>query len=1321
MRHRIRRMCRVEGAPLFVVIISWDGMHDRASAIAKAIEPHVERLDVIYSNHAACLEDGPGTWHNVPQESYFGHKFRLSLDLHGGADEPMLQINADAEHDDWPALIRSVRSAFELHPDIGVWGPEIDWTPWPTDLVATGKPDASGLIDALQSDGVVWALAPAVLARLAAMDYRTNNLGWGIDWAAMCFAQAAGLRVVRDPAILVRHPESRGYDSAVAEAGMETFLAQLDRQDQDRIRSIRLQLATAAQAKALGRPLPEPRTDIVMDTERAAPPATVIAPVPAIAEVHMIDGSVYLAATTPLDGRDIFLSASDLDTPFEPCDDPVSAGLLPRSVAIAALSHPACDLRLNGHGIWQVDGWNTLRASFDTASPAVVPLMEPMALPPGTGAQRLVARLAAHRGHGMLVARLTGMDGRGGQIFETAFAPRFEGGAKAANWQQVGMILPRIEEPALLHLELDYRGNPGGQTALPHVFFIAAPQLVGLGGDQSLSRPVLQQIAPLETAPLWHCARLAPAQLQSGEALNLIQNGKPMLLREAGGTTVRLLHDWGHVLEVDSTDALAAMVWVNGAPSFEIALNKGQTTIRLPPRHLTGGHTKIELRDRAGMQVFWQDWCLTSRQLTTLDHLQRESRSPYPSDLMPQTAHRYRALRAHCAAGSPPEMIAQLDTAIEALEAGHQSLKLKPLKFPVVAAPDVSVIVPAHNKVKVTYAGLCGLLLAWNKATFEVIVVDDASTDETAGLEDLVEGITVIHNETAQRFIKACNAGVATARGKYVVLLNNDTEPTVGWLDELIAAFGRFDKVGLVGSRLLYPDGRQQEAGGIIWGSGDPWNYGRLQNPWEPRFSYARQADYVSGAAMMTTRAIWDQVGGLSAYLEPMYFEDTDFAFKIREAGLTTWYIPSSVVYHYEGLTSGTDTGSGFKRYQEVNRPKFKRRWAHAFKDFSKVGTEPDLEKDRGILGRVLFIDYTTPTPDRDAGSYAALQEIRLVQSLGYKVTFLPENLAYMGSYTEELQKMGVEVIVAPFMRSLDEFLDARAAEFDAFYITRYHVMNNVAPRIRRLVPDARIIMNGADLHYLRLLRKGMAENDRAQIEAARKVRDEELTAMQTANLVLSYNTTEHSVIDVLSEGRVKVMTCPWVLDLPATVPPREGRAGLSFLGSFQHHPNVEGIDWFLAQVMSRLEHDRPDIRLSIYGSRMPDKFKKLASDTIDPVGFVEDVADAYDRHLVFVAPLLSGAGIKGKVLSALAHGIPCVLSPVAAEGIGLRDGEDCLITRTPAEWIDAIIRLHDDAGLWQQVSDSARRLADRQFSFPRARSQMRAAFEAVELYGVAE
>ncbi|MEL7087195.1 MAG: glycosyltransferase, partial [Planctomycetota bacterium] len=417
--------------------------------------------------------------------------------------------------------------------------------------------------------------------------------------------------------------------------------------------------------------------------------------------------------------------------------------------------------------------------------------------------------------------------------------------------------------------------------------------------------------------------------------------------------------------------------------------------------------------------------------------------------------------------------------------------------------------------------------------------------------------------------------------------------------------------------------------------------------------------------------------------------------------------------------TSGTDTSSGFKRFQEVNRPKFKRRWAKDFAGFTKTPRLElaDMEKDRGIVGRVLFIDYTTPTPDMDAGSYAALQEIKLVQSLGYKVTFLPENLAYFGSYTEELGAMGVEVIYAPFYQNIDAFFKARGREFDAFYVTRYHVANANVPRIRAINPEARILMNNADLHYLRLLRKAVAEGEEDQKAAAREVQKEEFSAMASVDLVLSYNDKEHAIIEAQSEGAIKVMPCPWVQTLSPDVAPLKGRKGLSFLGGFRHHPNVEGVEWFARNVMNRIEAQRPDIALTIYGSRMGDRIKKLASPVIEPVGFVEDVSEAYGRHRVFVAPLLSGAGIKGKVLAALAHGIPCVLSPMAAEGIGLRHGQDCMIATTGTEWLQGITTLYDDDAAWSEMSEAGRKLIATQFSFDRGREQMRTAFEAVEIF----
>lgn len=1307
------------GCVLHAVVISWDGMFEAASGIAESLHPSVDHLDVIYSNAADTSETGSGIWHAVPQSWFYGWKFRKALDLFMAkpAATHLLIISADASHDDWASLAQRAAKVLRNDPGIGIWAPDLDETPWPTHKVALRQPTPDGCVEVIQTDGVVWAISSQVATKLASLAYQGNNLGWGIDWAAMRIAQKSGQRVFRDLTCAVRHPVTRGYNPERARLEMNDFLGQLPGTDQSWIRQTRARLLRRADATPNQPMLSEPEAEMQLTFPRSTETE--------ICEIQCLDGSVFIGTNLRIDGKDIFVRSGDEEVAFDQIPDPVASGQLDRLLPFDTEGDETVEKSLNGLGNWQVESWETLRIAFSVEMAddrMMIPLTLPLELGSGDQTRRFTARLAVHRARGNLVLRVMSSEGHVLHKSEVPFAAGYKGGSSPSAYQWINLPIPDAPTGSFLHVDLSFLGAAEISATDPYVFFLADPRLetpkISLS---SLSRSYAQRVGSAYPA-FWYRAALSPSMLTSARSPRFCTPTAPeQRLYPSSMAQISLSNDLGHLIEVDSTAEFRGNLWINGEPAFPVDLPTGQSVIRFPPRYLTGQQALLQLRDPAGMQILWQDWTVLKRQLTGLDHLQKESRKPYAADLFPQTAHRYQALRAHCAAASPAEVIAQLNTAIEALEAGHDALTLKPISFPKVENPDVSVIIPAHNKVKVTYAALCALLLAWNQVSFEVIVIDDASTDETTSLEELVEGITVLRNETPQRFIKACNAGVAAARGTYVVLLNNDTEPTVGWLDALIDAFKRFDRVGLVGSRLLYPDGRQQEAGGIVWGNGDPWNYGRLENPWEPRFSYARQADYLSGAALMTTRAIWDQVGGLSSYLEPMYFEDTDLAFKVREAGFTTWYIPSSVVYHYEGLTSGTDTGSGFKRYQEVNRPKFKRRWAQAFTGSPKPGTAPDLEKDRGILGRILFIDYTTPTPDRDAGSFAALQEIRLVQSLGYKVTFLPENLAWMGTYTEDLQKMGVEMIAAPFVRSLDEFLDARAGEFDAFYITRYHVMQNLAPRIRSRVPDARILMNNADLHYLRLLRRGIADKDPAQIAAAREVRDQEVAAMRNATLVLSYNTTEHAVIDAISEGSVKVMTCPWVLDLPDTVAPLDGRAGLSFLGSFQHHPNVEGLDWFLREVMGPLATARSNLRLSIYGSRMPEKFRLQASDTILPVGYVEDAAEAYSKHLVFVAPLLSGAGIKGKVLNALAHGTPCVLSPVAAEGTGLRDGEECLIAERPQDWADAIARITDDAALWQRIADNARAYAARTYSFERGRDLMRSAFEAVELFGARE
>lgn len=743
-------------------------------------------------------------------------------------------------------------------------------------------------------------------------------------------------------------------------------------------------------------------------------------------------------------------------------------------------------------------------------------------------------------------------------------------------------------------------------------------------------------------------------------------------------------------------------------------------TFRLSSKFCDGGYHVIELRDQTGCLRLHQEPVLLPFQQTPWTILQEHAGIP-PEFLSPSAGQRYKSLAAHIGQfarnDAERDTFAQLERAHAVLMKGYEHNRVfAPLIFPQHEAPSVSIVIPVHGKFAVTYFCLCALLLAFNQTTFEVIIVDDGSTDRTSDLPRLVSNIIYVHNEHANGFLAACNKGAQHARGEYLVLLNNDTEPTFRWLDELVESFTLFENVGLAGSKLIYPDGRLQEAGGIVWRSGNPWNYGRLENPFDPRFSYSRDVDYASGASIMLPLRIWKEIGGFSEEFAPAYFEDTDLAFKVRDAGYRTIIAATSVVYHFEGITSGTDVSSGAKRYQEINRPLFKRKWRHVFRNSSEEGVNPDLEKDRGVVGRALFLDYATPRPDMDAGSYAAIQEMLLFKRLGYKVTFFPQNAAYLGDYFTALQRQGIEALHAPFFSWIGDVLEKRGREFDVIYLTRFYVAAEAIDLIRQHAPQAKILFCNADLHFLRELRGALAQKDGEALSQAVRVRGEELAVMRRVDVVLTYNDVEQAVILSHNLDKTRVMKLPWVERQYELKEGFDERAGLSFLGSYNHFPNVEAVEFFVRRVMPLVAKTRPDLMFHVYGSNMGGRFDKLPSDRVVYHGYVADVDEVYSAHKIFVAPLLSGAGIKGKVVAALARGIPCVLSPIAAEGIGLRHGFDCLIADKPAEWTAAIESLLDDRDLWTSISRRGQEFVRVSFSPERGLEMMRHIVEAMDL-----
>ncbi len=209
---------------LHAAIVSWNGKYADSRHIAEAIAPHVDRLTVIYSNPDGAPEAGAGDWIAVDNAIFFGGKFETAI--HRGNEDIFLLIHADAGCNDWPGLIQRCRGVHQLD-SVGVWAPSVNHTPWLDAHVEVHRDPNTQLAFVAQTDGIVFSLSTPVADRLKRLTYSQNNLGWGIDWVAICYSYTHELHVVRDHSILLAHPQGSGYMADQARAQMGQFMTQL--------------------------------------------------------------------------------------------------------------------------------------------------------------------------------------------------------------------------------------------------------------------------------------------------------------------------------------------------------------------------------------------------------------------------------------------------------------------------------------------------------------------------------------------------------------------------------------------------------------------------------------------------------------------------------------------------------------------------------------------------------------------------------------------------------------------------------------------------------------------------------------------------------------------------------------------------------------------------------------------------------------------------------------------------------------------------------------------------------------------------------------
>jgi len=637
-------------------------------------------------------------------------------------------------------------------------------------------------------------------------------------------------------------------------------------------------------------------------------------------------------------------------------------------------------------------------------------------------------------------------------------------------------------------------------------------------------------------------------------------------------------------------------------------------------------------------------------------------------------------------------------------EVPDQVVGLEDVVFEEQSEPVVSIVIPVFNKWRCTYACLRSIQNhTINKKTpYEVILADDKSTDDTPKMLQYVHGIQVITNPANLGFLRNCNKAAHMARGKFLCFFNNDTEVNEGWLDALVSVFENFDKVGVVGGKLIYPDGRIQEAGGIIKRDGWGVPYGRYDEQACYEYNYVKEVDCITGACLMVRKELFDMLGGFDDRYYPAFYGEFDLEFGIRNLGYKVMYQPGSVILHHESSTYGDE----IKNHQSsLNHAKFREKWKNQLES-QLSDNDFFLARDRSQGKKIiLIVDDKVPEYDKAAGALSTYQYTRLFLDLGFKIIYLPDDRHPSQPYTGELQQLGIEVIYG-------EFDFARWIQtFGGYLHYAWLARPDIAIKYIDLIQNhsnARIFYYTQDLHYLRLERQHALEGTQWLKGEAERLKNVELKIFGSVDVILTPSGEEEKAIRDHAAFR-EVYTIPayfydFLEESKLKATRFSQRYGMVFLGHFYHTPNIDAVKWFLQDILPRVHASKHDLTFDIVGSGPSKEVWGITNNNIHVLGYVKDLAPVFNRTRVSIVPLRYGAGVKGKIVTSLLHGVPVVTTAIGNEGLGLIHGKEALIADDAESFARCIIELHNNQALWEQIAAGGYEYLKRNFSYTRAR-----------------
>jgi GT2 family glycosyltransferase/glycosyltransferase involved in cell wall biosynthesis len=600
---------------------------------------------------------------------------------------------------------------------------------------------------------------------------------------------------------------------------------------------------------------------------------------------------------------------------------------------------------------------------------------------------------------------------------------------------------------------------------------------------------------------------------------------------------------------------------------------------------------------------------------------------------------------------------------------------------------EVSVIVPVHNQWRFTRACLNSLDLAVRGTSIpvEVILADDASTDETLGAARRFPGLRVVRQETNQGFLINCNRAADVARGTYLLFLNNDTVVMPNWLTELISLMEQEPDAAIVGSKLLYPDGTIQEAGGVLFSDATASNLGRGKARTDPMYSFSREVDYETGASILVRRKFWDELKGFDPRFAPAYCEDSDLAMQARDRRMRVVYAAGSEVIHFEHGTYGEQISSPVKVLAAENTRKLREKWHEQFtRDHLPPSVEPETAaafaersppasaRRRRHSGR-LNILYFSPFPSHpdNHGNQATIQSFgRRFQSMGHRVHFALLKSPMFDEAAERTMKMAWDSLdILPNELSL--LSEGKPIAFDGWYqqglgenirllCNRYDVdvvfcSYVFQSRLLDFVP--RHVLKIIDTHDKMGDRYDMLRRKNQPLEFFSCTPEEEGRYLRRADIVVARRQEEAEYFNDVS-GRDNAIVIPHVEE-PNFIQRRYDLLGRVGMVASANRINLSMTLDFLKALASHERDGRLPFRVEIAGqvSSMiaaldPADAAYFGRPWVTLHGYVPTIETFYRSLDLVVAPVTMGTGINVKTVQAMAFGMPLVTTSWGAKGI---------------------------------------------------------------------